>query len=228
MRHAVIMAGGSGTRLWPLSRQSEPKQLLPLIDGRSLLELAGDRLEGARLEGGQLVGAISPERRFVCAVEIHRARILASLPWLKDDHFLGEPEGRDTLNAVGFAAAISSLDDADATLAVLTADHRIEPQSEFARALELAFRLVESQPTRFATFGITPSFAATGYGWVERGEAIQISPTGASAPTRDAGAAGAFVAKSFVEKPDRARAEQFLASGRHSWNSGMFVFHAET
>lgn len=228
MRYSVIIAGGSGTRLWPLSRLGEPKQLLPLINGRSLLEIAGDRLEGT----------VDRERRLVCAAEVHRERIRAALPWLSDDRFLGEPEGRDTLNAVGFAAAIAANEHANAMLAVLTADHLIEPQAEFARALDLGFRLVEAQPNRFVTFGITPTFAATGYGWVEQGAPIEIdrvadSSGGSDAPRREARtgsarASGATKATNFVEKPERARAEEFLASRKHLWNSGMFVFHAAT
>jgi len=205
MRYAMIMAGGSGTRLWPLSRREEPKQLLRFIGGKSLLEIAGDRLEGV----------IPAERRLVCASDAYRERILRDLPWLRPGRYLGEPEGRDTLNAVGFGAAVLAKEDPDAIFAVLTADHVIEPQDEFARRLDLGFRLVEADPMRFVTFGITPTFPATGYGYVERGDAL-------------AGFDGAFRAKRFVEKPDRARAEEYLASGAFSWNSGMFIFRAST
>ena len=203
MRYAMIMAGGSGTRLWPMSRKLAPKQLLPFIDGRSLLQIAGARLEGV----------VPAERRLVCAAEAHRERVMAAVPALQASNWLGEPVGRDTLNAVGFAAAVLAKRDPDAVFAVITSDHLITPQSEFASRLEEGFRLVEADATRFVTFGITPTFAATGYGYVERGEAIE-------------GFDRCFRAKRFVEKPDRARAEQYLASGAFSWNSGMFVFHA--
>ena len=199
----MIMAGGSGTRLWPMSRRQAPKQLLPFIKGRSLLQIAGERLEGV----------VPAERRLVCAAESMRAQVFAAVPALQPPNWLGEPTGRDTLNAVGFAAAVLARRDPDAVFAVITSDHLIAPQAEFARRLAEGFRLVEDDPTRFVTFGITPTFAATGYGYVERGEAIP-------------GFDRCHRARRFVEKPDRARAEQYVASGAFSWNSGMFVFHA--
>jgi len=203
VRYAMIMAGGSGTRLWPMSRKLAPKQLLPFIDGKSLLQIAGERLEGV----------VPAERRLVCAAESYRDQVMRAVPALTAENWLGEPTGRDTLNAVGFAAAVLAKRDPDAVFAVITSDHLITPQQEFAKRLAEGFRLVESDPTRFITFGITPTFAATGYGYVERGEPI-------------AGFDRCFRARRFVEKPDRARAEQYLASGNFSWNSGMFVFHA--
>jgi len=205
MRYAMIMAGGSGTRLWPMSRQAVPKQLLRLIEGRSLLSVAAERIR-----------TLVPEaNRYVCAGEKYRALIREDIPWIDDVHVLGEPMGRDTVNAVAFGAAVVGKDDPDAVFAVLTSDHLITPQDEFERAMDLGFRLVEEDPSRLVTFAITPTFAATGFGYVERGDAI-------------AGFDGAFRAKRFVEKPDRVRAEEYLASGGFGWNSGMFVFSART
>lgn len=204
-RHAMIMAGGSGTRLWPMSRKRRPKQLLPFVEGRSLLEAAADRLDGA----------VPLERRWICTGETWRSLIHTALPSFPDAQILGEPVGRNTTNAVGFTAAILARRDPDAVFAVLTADHLIEPASEFRRSLDVAFALVEDDPRRFVTFAITPAFAATSYGWVERGDAVP-------------GFDRAFLARGFVEKPDRETAERYLASGTWGWNSGMFVFHAGT
>jgi len=208
MRHAMIMAGGAGTRLWPLSRRDRPKQLIRFIETpggrRSLLELAASRLEG-------LVDA-----PVICTGERYRAAIRDSLPAFTDERILGEPVGRDTVNAVGFAAAVFAKDDPDAVFAVLTADHIIEPVERFQQRIDLGFRLVEEDPSRLVTFGITPTYPATGYGYIER------------VPGAVSGEQRAFEVARFVEKPDRERAQAYVDSGDYLWNSGMFVFHAKT
>ncbi len=204
-RYAMIMAGGSGTRLWPMSRHRRPKQLLPLIDGKSLLEAAAARLEGA----------VPLERRLICSGESWRPLIRETLPAFADAQILGEPVGRNTTNAVGLTAALLARRDRDAVFAVLTADHLIEPAEEFRRSLGVAFVAVEDDPRRFVTFAITPTFAATSYGWVDRGEPLP-------------GVEGAFRARGFEEKPPLEKAERYLASGTWGWNSGMFVYHAAT
>ena len=204
MRYAMIMAGGAGTRLWPMSRRDRPKQLIPLIDGRSLLSLAVERLEGV----------VEPERRLLCTSEAHRALIHEVLPAFADEQILGEPMGRDTVNAIGFTAAVLAKQDPDAVFAVLTADHIIEPQNEFRRKVCLGFELVEQDPTRFVTFSIMATHPSTAYGYVERGAAIP-------------GFQGAYTAKRFVEKPDAQTAQYYLDAGTFGWNGGMFVFGAK-
>lgn len=212
MRHAMIMAGGSGTRLWPVSRERTPKQLLRLFHRAgadapvSLLELAAARLDGL----------IPPERLRVCTGERYRGEIEHAMPSIRGDRLLGEPEGRDTANAVGFAAAVLSLEDPDAVFAVLTADHVIEPDDAFRAAMDTGFRLVEQDPSRLVTFSITPTFPATGYGYVRRGEPVPGF------------AAGAFHVREFREKPGIEEATRFVAGGEYGWNSGMFIFHART
>jgi mannose-1-phosphate guanylyltransferase len=196
----MIMAGGSGTRLWPMSRGETPKQLIGLFDGKSLLEIAAVRLDGI----------VATEQQWVCTNQKHQEIICEKLG-LPTSQLLGEPEPRDTLNAVAFTAAVLLKQDPDAVFAVLTADHIIRPQDEFAKCLDIGFLLVEEDAARFVTFGITPTFPATGYGYVELGETI---------------CDGARICKRFVEKPDKQTAEEYIASGNFAWNSGMFIFHA--
>src|SRR5687767_6118059 len=132
MEYGVIMAGGAGTRLWPLSRRNKPKQLLPVIQGKSLLQLSYERLRGI----------LPPERIFVCTSAAHGPAVLENLPELPKENLLGEPEGRDTANAVGFPAAVLQKRDKDAVMAVVTADHVIEPVGQFQQSLRTAFDVV--------------------------------------------------------------------------------------
>lgn len=211
MRYAMIMAGGSGTRLWPMSREGQPKQLIRFIRtdvGRtvSLLQLAAER--AATLTQGNSV--------YICTGERYREQIKVAMPGFDDEHILGEPMPRDTVNAVAFAAAVFSKDDPDAVFSVLTADQLIEPAEVFADSVELGYKLVEQDPTRLVTFGITPDHPATGYGYIERGEPI---------PETDN---RAFKVVRFVEKPPLEQAEVYFNSARFDWNAGMFVFHART
>lgn len=262
MRYAMIMAGGAGTRLWPMSRTQRPKQLLPLIADdaaptarrpsnlpplpsaashasvprakasanasapasrpRSLIEVAARRVDGL----------VPPERRYICTSESFRAAIRAVLPEFTDDRILGEPVGRDTVNAVGLAAAVFHKLDKNATFIVLTADHLIAPEDVFRKRAELAFALVEQDPKRLVTFSIKPTHAATGFGYVERGTPIQTSAASplldsSGKPIADASKLAYRVAR-FVEKPDAPRAQAYLESGHFAWNSGMFVFSAAT
>jgi mannose-1-phosphate guanylyltransferase len=218
MRYAVIMAGGSGTRLWPMSRRRSPKQLIPFLDGRSLLQMAWERLEGL----------IEPDRICVCAAEDHREPILAALPDLRADGFLGEPEGRDTLAAVGFSAAVLSRTDPDAVFAAVTSDHIIGPADAFRSYLDEGFSIVERDPSTMATFGITPTAAATGFGYLELEEHDGRRLGGSLALPATTG--GAIPLRRFREKPKAPVAEEYFAAGpsRYLWNCGMFVWNAET
>jgi len=131
MEYGVIMAGGAGTRLWPLSRGNRPKQLLPVVHGRTLLRLSFDRLRGF----------LPADRIFVCTGAQHGAQVLENLPELPKENLLGEPIGRDTANAVGFPAAILQRRDKDAIVAVVTADHVIEPIDTFQSCVKKGFQV---------------------------------------------------------------------------------------
>jgi mannose-1-phosphate guanylyltransferase len=207
MQYGVIMAGGAGTRLWPLSRRSKPKQLLPLVRGKSLLQMAYERLRAL----------LPPERIYICTKSEFAEQIFEALPELPRENLLGEPEGRDTANAVGFAAAVLQKKDPEAVMAIVTADHVIEPVSKFQEALELAFNVATENPNALVTFGIVPNEGHTGLGYIHRGEGLAVG-----------GKRGAFKVLAFKEKPDKATADRYVESGRYYWNSGMFVWRADT
>jgi mannose-1-phosphate guanylyltransferase len=202
MRHVVIIAGGSGTRLWPMSQADRPKQLLPLVSGRSLLELAVRRAEAL----------VPRERVRICAGEWMRPAV-ESADLIAAGQFVSEPVGRDTCAAIALSAEVLARQDPDAVFGVLTADHLIDPLDRFARIFELGFSLVEVDAQRAVVFAITPTHPATGYGYIEQGAEID-------------GFAPACRVQSFTEKPDEETARGFIESGRFRWNSGMFVFSA--
>jgi mannose-1-phosphate guanylyltransferase len=205
MRYAVIMAGGSGTRLWPMSRESQPKQLIPFIGGKSLVQIAAQRLEGL----------VPSAQRYICAANKQEALMRKALPELGPNQFHGEPCGRDTLNAVGFSAAILAKTDPDAVIAVFTADHIIEPIPEFLKIVDQGYRIAEQNPDTLVTFGIAPTHATTAYGYLQLGWDL---------------GGGAHVVDQFKEKPAQDTAETYFKAGptRYLWNSGMFVWRAKT
>ncbi|MBN2370885.1 MAG: NTP transferase domain-containing protein [Vicinamibacteria bacterium] len=204
MRYALIMAGGAGTRLWPMSRVNRPKQFVPFIEGRSLLQLTYARLEGL----------IPAENRYVCAGRRHADLVRDTLD-LPERQLLAEPVGRDTLNAVGLGVAVIAKRDPEAVVAVFTSDHVIEPIDRFQRIVGRGFRLAETTANTLVTFGVTPNYAAICYGYLHLGESIEES---------------ARLVRQFKEKPDAETAGRYFAEGpeRYLWNSGMFVWRADT
>jgi mannose-1-phosphate guanylyltransferase len=205
MNYALIIAGGAGTRLWPMSRAAQPKQLIPFVNGRSLLQMAVERLEGL----------IDTDKLYICTGEKFRGAITEAITDVSDEQVLGEPEGRDTLAAVGLPAAILARRDPEAVIATFTADHLIEPEDVFRARVELGLRIACEKADTLVTFGIEPTHAATGYGYVQCGGVIEDCD-------------GAWAVDSFKEKPDEATAKSYLASGDYLWNSGMFVWRART
>jgi mannose-1-phosphate guanylyltransferase len=207
MLHALIMAGGGGTRFWPRSRQKRPKQFLSLGGDRSLLQQAAARIEAT----------VSPEHTWVITSAAHRdeaARQLAAMP---PDRLVGEPCGRDTAACIGLGAALIARQDPAAVMLVMPADHVIEPVQEFRRAAQVAEQMVEEHPRALVTFGIPPGYPATGYGYIHRGPEVAHRQ-----------GVGVFKVQAFREKPSHEVAERFVASGEYYWNSGIFVWKAAT
>lgn len=208
MLFAVVMAGGSGTRFWPASRELCPKQLLALTGQRTMIQQTVDRL-------GDLV---SLDHLLVVTNRNLVAPICEQLPAVPSSAILGEPCRRDTAPCIGLAAAIALNTDPDATLVVMPSDHVIGPDEIYRRALLHAVELVEAGENRIVTFGIPPLYPAEIYGYVERRDE----------PALTLGEDRAFRVASFHEKPKAAKAAEFLATGRFYWNSGIFVWKART
>jgi len=206
MLHAVVMAGGSGTRFWPKSRRNRPKQLLRLYGDATMLQQTIARI----------APLVSPERTWIITGADQAEAIRAQLPDLPAGNIVAEPCPRDTAPCVGLAAQIIARADPDGTMIVMPADHVIAPPEKFQATVEAAASIIEADPTAFVTFGIKPTHPETGYGYIERGEEL----------ARVSGIALHRVAQ-FREKPDRETAERFLAEGRFAWNSGIFVWKAQ-
>ncbi|APO95160.1 mannose-1-phosphate guanylyltransferase/mannose-6-phosphate isomerase [Xanthomonas vesicatoria] len=194
----IILSGGSGTRLWPLSRESYPKQFLPLVGDKSMLQATW--LRSAPVAGHAPIVVANEEHRFMAAEQLQQLGV-------KPSAILLEPKGRNTAPAIAVAALEAMRDGADPLLLVLPSDHVIQNEAAFQAAVTAAAAAAEQG--KLVTFGIKPTAPETGYGYIKAG-----SGTGATAVER------------FVEKPDLATAQGYLASGEYYWNSGMFLFRA--
>jgi mannose-1-phosphate guanylyltransferase len=207
MLHAVIMAGGTGTRFWPASRNHAPKQLLRLVGNATMLRHTLNRL-------GDLV---PNKRRLVVTNERLVTATREQLPELPEASIVGEPCKRDTAPCVGLAALLVSRHDPEATMVVMPADHVIGPTEKFQDAVRQAAALVDESPGRIVTFGIKPTYPAEVFGYIHRGKALASSHP-----------APAYAVQQFQEKPDAATAKKYLESGEYYWNSGIFVWRAAT
>ena len=201
-RYVVIMAGGKGERFWPQSRLRRPKHLLPIVGDGPMLSQTIERLDGL----------VPPERVYVITNAEQRDAVLECCPSLLPDKVIGEPEGRDTAAAVGLAALLVEAQGEDSAFALLPADHVIENHEGFRSVLEAAFEAAE-EDLSLVTIGIKPDFPATGYGYLCRGEELNA----------ENGRVLSQVDR-FVEKPDLAKAEEYLQAGHYYWNAGMFVW----
>jgi mannose-1-phosphate guanylyltransferase len=202
-RYAVILAGGAGKRLWPWSRLSRPKQLLPLLGGKTLMHLAVERLEGL----------FSPKNILIITNADYTDSVRGALPGIVPQNVVGEPVGRDTANAVALAAELIDAREPKATMAVFTADQVIRPIEQFQASVRAAIRAAEEHPDALLTFGIRPTWPNTGLGYIHSGSELGN---------------GARPVQGFKEKPNHQLARQYVDSGEYFWNSGMFVWKAKT
>ena len=202
--YAVIMAGGGGTRLWPLSRKNRPKQMLALFDQRTFFQMAVERLD--RL--------FPPERILIVTVKDQAAELQKQCPGIPPQNYIMEHQGRGTASVIGLAAVALQKLDPQAVMVVLAADHYITNTSLFSRLLQAA--CLAAQDGYLVTLGIEPTYPGTGFGYIQAGEAV-----------------GSYLdlpamrVQRFKEKPDEAQARAMLASGGHTWNSGMFAWRVQ-
>jgi mannose-1-phosphate guanylyltransferase len=207
MLHTLIMAGGGGTRFWPRSRQDRPKQFLNLAGEGTLLQQALERIEALT----------DSARTWVITADRYRPEVKRQVPRLLFEQIVGEPIGRDTAACIAVGAALIARQDPQATMLVMPADHLIEPAQEFRRAVQAAQSLLDDRPGALITFGIRPTFPATGYGYIHAGQQLGQRQ-----------GVTAYLGLGFREKPAVDLAEQMLNTGSYFWNSGIFFWRAET
>ncbi len=202
--YALIMAGGGGTRLWPLSRQARPKQALKLVDERTMFEHAVDRI----------APVFQPDEVYVVTGADHLEELMFQAPELPRENFIVEPVGRGTAPAIGLGAVHLKRRDPEAVMAVLTADHFIQDVEQFRRVLPAA--AIVAERGHLVTLGITPAFPSTGFGYIKQGEQLDVVE---GFPV--------FRAERFTEKPSAETAFHMVQSGEYSWNSGMFIWRVD-
>src|SRR5687768_4973272 len=202
--YGLIMAGGAGSRLWPRSRNSRPKQFLPLLSDRTMLQETVERV----------APIIDPDAVLVATREEYIDLVRDQLPELPAGNIIGEPCGKGTAPCIGLGSIAVAARDPQATMVVLSADHAIRATERFRNALKAAEEV--AQQGYLVTLGIRPDRPHTGYGYIQRGTRLG-SRNGFEV----------FEVERFVEKPDRATAEGYLAEGGYSWNAGIFIWRVE-
>ena len=213
MLHAIFLAGGVGTRLWPESSQYRPKQFLKIVGDQTLLETTVRRVEPM----------VPRERQLIVTGQSMIPLVYELFPGLDPNRILAEPVGRNTAPSIGLAAIRVLRDDPDATMVVLPADQIVKQEQLFRETVRFAAELVEEEPSRLVTLGTRPAFPSPAYGYIEQNEPV----TGSTAE-KWSGRIDAFSVRRFHEKPNRAKAKEFLATGRFRWNAGIFVWKART
>lgn len=199
---ALVLAGGSGTRFWPVSRRQRPKQLLSLEGGSSLLQVTVDRLQPL----------VDPSQVWVCTTEKLSTQVRQQLPLVPEGQVLAEPAGRNTAPAIGWSLHSMPADEREDVVAILPADHRIEDREAFLETLAMAERIAR-EGDRVMTLGVQPTRPDTGYGYLELGPLIEPET-------------GLRQVVQYKEKPDQATADRFVESGDYLWNAGMFLCRA--
>jgi len=199
--HAVILAGGLGTRFWPFSRSDCPKQFLNVSGETSLIQSAFHLTHPW----------IPPERKWVVTNHQFAAQTQNHLPLVPPSQIIQEPCGRNTAPAIGLAALCIQASDPDGIMLIMPADHVIEPLEAFQQNVQQGWQQIQQNPQQLVLFGVPPSDPATGFGYLERAELI---------------ADGVFRVRAFHEKPDRPTAERYLRDGRFFWNCGIFMWRA--
>ena len=207
MNYAVIMAGGIGSRFWPASRKEHPKQFLDVFGNGTLIQNTVARLNGL----------IPPERCLIVTHERYVEETQKQLPAVPRENILAEPISRNTAPCIAYAATVLAERDDDATMTVLPADHVIGDVAQFHETLRVALDAAQTGGA-LVTMGIEPTYPATGYGYIQYDGPTDL----------DAEELQAYPVRTFAEKPDRSTAERFIDSGDFLWNSGMFVWRADT
>ena len=205
--YIVIMAGGSGTRLWPLSRKSKPKQFQAFVSEKTMIEETFDRVKNL----------VPSDHIFVSTTAAYAPLVLEKIPEISQNNIIVEPEARNTAPAMALVATMISTLDSEAIIATIASDHAIENPDEFCATIEAALSTVSTHPDRLVTVGINPTKADTGLGYIRMGQEFET-----------VGGKRIFTVAAFKEKPDRETAETYLRSFDYLWNAGYFIFSTKT